>query len=235
MRIYKISQYQKSLSTRLLNLIFLIISVYLIYATTIQLLQASNKPMGIIQVSMLTLQSMHNQLYFFLPGLAVSWMILFQKPTHIELFFLTNQNKLGYFILCEIMKTLIIFILAVCVGDILVLLSHPELSVLDLDNLPLGTILLLLHLTGIVCYWSVLAFLSIICNKLLALTIFSLIISIDYWIFNLFSWSLFLSNGLSLASMDYGPFIFSDLCLYLGYILLIYYLQPHIFKRISLL
>ncbi len=87
MRIYKISQYQKSLSTRLLNLIFLIISVYLIYATTIQLLQASNKPMGIIQVSMITLQSMHNQLYFFLPGLAVSWMILFQKPTHIELFF----------------------------------------------------------------------------------------------------------------------------------------------------
>ncbi|WP_436665360.1 hypothetical protein [Lactiplantibacillus plantarum] len=180
MRIYKISQYQKSLSTRLLNLIFLIISVYLIYATTIQLLQASNKQMGIIQVSMITLQSMHNQLYFFLPGLAVSWMILFQKPTHIELFFLTNQNKLGYFILCDIMKTLIIFILAVCVGDILVLLSHPELSILDLDNLPLGTILLLLHLTGIVCYWSFLAFLSIICNKLLALTIFSLIISIDY-------------------------------------------------------
>ncbi|KRL47326.1 MULTISPECIES: hypothetical protein [Lacticaseibacillus] len=213
-----------------LQVLFVLLIGSIVYATVVQMRAPDRPAAGIIQMALMALQSPHNQLYFFLPALTIFVLILFQQPTAQELYRLANTHRLNRFVFAGLFEPLIGFMLVFVAASTLVLLTNPRFFVFDGSNIVLGGLLLIRHLLGLLWIWSVLAYLTIMFNKLIAAAVFTVMVGIDYSLWQWCGNSIFLTHGIALASPHYGFDLVLDSCLYLGYLLLLYQLQPRLMK-----
>lgn len=210
--------------------LFILVIGSIVYATVVQMRPPDKHTVGIIQMALMALQSLHNQLYFFLPALTIFVLILFQQPTAQELFRLANTHRLNQFVFVSLFELLIVFMLVFIAASTLALFTNPRFFVFDGSNIVLGGLLLIRHLLGLLWAWSILAYLSIMFNKLIAAAAFTSMVGIDYSLWQWCGNSIFLTHGIALTNPHYGFDLVLDSCLYLGYLLLLYQLQPRLMK-----
>ncbi|ERL66542.1 hypothetical protein L248_0221 [Schleiferilactobacillus shenzhenensis LY-73] len=140
----------------------------IVYAVMAEMVVSRHQETGLIQVLTLTLQSVHNQLYFLLPTLGIAWLLVFQRPTHHELFLLVNSHHLSRFLAINVLQMLGIILMGTVISCGLALMTRGNLIVIGSINLPLEATLLTLHFAGVALYLDVLAVLTIIFNKVAA-------------------------------------------------------------------
>ncbi|WP_179395980.1 hypothetical protein [Lacticaseibacillus absianus] len=192
---------------------------------------ASGRRIGLLKLLIMTLTSQHQELFFLLPCSIGGWLLFFQPPTALELPYLVNARRLRPLLGQYIWRWLTLYLISICSACVVLGLFNPRVT-WDGHDWGLALILLLGHWMGSVICWLTLGLLTILWRRTLAVLVWVLLILADQWLFGRWGWSVFLTNGLTLGSRQYGVNLFTNLCLYGAYIgLLISALRPAMMRQ----
>lgn len=196
---------------------------------------SSQTRVGFFSTLMMTLQSTHNQLYFFLPIVATICLFQFRIPNTQTFFRLINNDLLNRYIQISLLHMLALTFLGIIGGTLVTVWLTPAQFYLDTRQLGLFMFLLLLHVLGLVIYWDLLITLSLFIGKLFSWGLIVLVMFGDYLLSTQMQWSFFFTNGLTMSATEYGTDAIFGLILYIGYLLLLPTLRRgFLMRRLSL-
>ncbi len=230
---YKYLKEHQTKKQQLISYCVLIIWACIVSTWLYQMDTNTTEKVGILHRLIFVLQSPHNQLYFGIPILSVSWLLIFKTPTHQELYLISRQKKFPIFLLFNVLKMLKIFCLGTFLGTIAYSLLPIHLSpiIWDVQNLFLAFYLFILHCFGLIVYLGILALLSVLFNKVSSLIFWGVLLYADYFTFNTCSWSFFISRGLTFPSTEYGMNLLIYLSLYSCYIYVLFFLSDSFLQK----
>ena len=199
-----------------ISLLFITVAINLLLIQNYFSLQGKTT---LLSNALLTIQSIHNQLYFLFPLISATYLLLFIKPIPLEFFWLTKRKQLVSYISHFVLICLGLLIASIFLANLgLVVLVRPRID--NFSSVLPALVKLLIHLLSWYLILFALFLLSIRYNKLIALMGMAFFLIVDDLLFATLHFSLFLTNGLAFPSTYPMLSILSGGCLYLAYYLL---------------
>lgn len=177
-----------------------------------------------------SIQSQKFELRFGLSYIVILAAVSFKIPTVPELQRLKNNQLLNQFII----KSSFIPTMVVLLGAILslgILLCTPGQLNIDVNNLFVGTLVLVLYICGVYIICLVVNILILMSNKLMAILGLAGFLVFDYILNSMVGFDLLLNRGITWTSGVYDYQIIVNFVLYLLYVFLIVYNMNDIFRK----
>lgn len=155
-----------------------------------------------------------------LPILLISTLILFRLPNQQELYLLVTKRKLKKFILYNVFRTNLLFIIAITIACICFIINQGTTQLdINLQNLSKSLLLGITFILGINIYGILTNLIAIKFSKIIAFLVMLVIVTFDSWLFNTFNISFFIHHGLTSVA-DFSSAIF-NLLLYILYTIIL--------------